>query len=104
MGKITRINPSVDQQTRAFEVEALIDNRESLLKPGFFVKATIPSNYVVDALFVPEDALLYVYGIYKVFVIEENTVKEREVKIGERTRDDVEIVEGLDVGDRTRLR
>lgn len=99
-GKITRINPSVDQQTRAFEVEALIDNRESLLKPGFFAKATIPSNYVVDALFVPEDALLYVYGVYKVFVIDGNTVKEREVKIGEHSSDGVEVVEGLTQGER----
>ena len=99
-GKITRINPSVDQQTRAFEVEALIDNRESMLKPGFFVKATIPSNYVVDALFVPEDALLYVYGVYKVFVIEGNTVKEREVKIGEHSSEGVEVVEGLTQRDR----
>jgi RND family efflux transporter MFP subunit len=102
-GKITRINPSVDQQTRAFEVEALIDNRESLLKPGFFVKATIPSSFVVEALVVPQDALLYVYGVYKVFVIEGNTVKEKEVKIGERTGDDVEIVEGLSAGDRIAL-
>ena len=102
-GKITRINPSVDQQTRAFEVEALIDNREALLKPGFFVKATIPSNFVVDALFIPQDALLYVYGVYKVFVIEGNTLKEREVKIGERTGDEVEIVEGLTRGERIAL-
>lgn len=102
-GKITRINPSVDQQTRAFEVEALIDNRETLLKPGFFVKATIPSNFVVDALFVPQDALLYVYGVYKVFVIEANTLKEREVKIGERSGDQVEIVEGLAQGERVAL-
>jgi len=99
-GKITRINPSVDQQTRAFEVEALIDNRETLLKPGFFVKATIPSNYVVDAQFVPEEALLYVYGVYKVFVIDGNTVKEREVKIGEHSSDGVEVVEGLTQGER----
>lgn len=102
-GKITRINPSVDQQTRAFEVEALIDNRDALLKPGFFVKATIPSSFVVDALFVPQDALLYVYGVYKVFVIEGNTLKEREVKIGERTGDEVEIVEGLTRGERIAL-
>lgn len=102
-GKITRINPSVDQQTRAFEVEALIDNRDNLLKPGFFVKATIPSNFVVDALFVPQDALLYVYGVYKVFVIEANTLKEREVKIGERSGDQVEIVEGLAQGERVAL-
>ncbi len=102
-GKISRINPSVDQQTRAFEVEALIDNREALLKPGFFVKATIPSSFVVEALFVPQDALLYVYGVYKVFVIEGNTLKEREVKIGERSGDEVEIIEGLAPGERIAL-
>jgi multidrug efflux pump subunit AcrA (membrane-fusion protein) len=102
-GKISRINPSVDQQTRAFEVEALIDNRETLLKPGFFVKATIPSSYIVDALFVPQDVLLYVYGVYKVFVIQGDRLKERDVKIGERAGDEVEIVEGLAVGERIAL-
>ena len=99
-GKISRINPSVDQQTRAFEVEAMIVNHEALLKPGFFVKASIPSSFVVDSLFVPEDALLYVYGVYKVFVIDGNTVKEKEVKIGERSGTEVEILEGLAQGDR----
>jgi RND family efflux transporter MFP subunit len=102
-GKITRINPSVDQQTRAFEVEALIDNREGLLKPGFFVKATIPSSFIVDSLLIPQDALLYVYGVYKVFVIDGNTLKEREVKIGERSGDEVEIAEGLARGERIAL-
>ncbi len=81
----------------------MIDNREALLKPGFFVKATIPSSFVVDSLFIPQDALLYVYGVYKVFVIEGNTLKEREVKIGERTGDEVEIVEGLAPGERIAL-
>lgn len=102
-GKITRINPSVDQQTRAFEVEALIENRDGLLKPGFFVKARIPSSYSENALFVPQDALLYVYGVYKVFVVEGNTLKEREVKIGERAGDEVEIVEGVKEGERIAL-
>jgi len=99
-GKITRINPSVDQQTRAFEVEALIDNHEARLKPGFFVKATIPSSAMVEALLVPQEALLYLYGVYKVFVIEGNTLKEKEVKIGERYGDEVEITEGLKPGER----
>ena len=58
---------------------------------------------MVDALFVPQDALLYVYGVYKVFVIEGNTLKEREVKIGDRSGDDVEIVEGLTRGERIAL-
>src|SRR5438552_10912547 len=45
-GKLTRINPSVDPQNRTFEVEALLENSEGLLKPGFFVKASIPSGKV----------------------------------------------------------
>lgn len=99
-GKITRINPSVDQQTRSFEVEALIENNGGDLKPGFFVKASIPSSNVVGALLVPQEALLYVYGVYKVFVIEGNTLKEKEVKIGDRSGEEVEIIEGINEGER----
>jgi len=102
-GKVTRINPSVDQQTRSFEVEALIENHDSALKPGFFAKAVIQSNNVTSALFVPQDALLYVYGVYKVFVIEDNRLKEKEVKLGERAGDEVEITEGLREGERVAL-
>jgi membrane fusion protein (multidrug efflux system) len=102
-GKVTRINPSVDQQTRSFEVEALIENHDNALKPGFFVKATIPSSNVANAVFVPQDALLYVYGVYKVFVIEGNTLKEKEVKLGERAGDEVEITDGLREGERIAL-
>jgi len=102
-GKVTRINPSVDQQTRSFEVEALIENHDNVLKPGFFVKATIPSSNVANALFVPQDALLYVYGVYKVFVIEGNTLKEKDVKLGERAGDEVEITDGLREGERLAL-
>lgn len=102
-GKVTRINPSVDQQTRSFEVEALIENHDTALKPGFFAKAVIQSNNITSALFVPQDALLYVYGIYKVFVVEGNTLKEKEVKLGERAGDEVEITDGLREGERVAL-
>ncbi|MBZ5536043.1 MAG: efflux RND transporter periplasmic adaptor subunit [Acidobacteriia bacterium] len=102
-GKISRINPSVDEQTRSFEVEALIINREGLLKPGFFVKASIPSDRVESGLFVPYSALQYVYGLYKVYTVEGNLLKERDVKIGERSGDQVEIVEGISAVDRVAL-
>ena len=102
-GKISRINPSVDQQTRSFEVEALIENHDGALKPGFFVKASIPSDNIVSGLFVPQEALVYVYGVYKVFVVEGNTIKEKEVKIGERSGEEVEILEGINENERIAL-
>lgn len=98
-GKISRINPSVDQQTRSFDVEALISNPEGLLKPGFFVRASIPSDRIDSALFVPQRALQYIYGVYKVYIVKGNSLNEKEVKIGDRPDEDVEIVEGLSEGD-----
>ncbi|HVG20067.1 MAG TPA: efflux RND transporter periplasmic adaptor subunit [Blastocatellia bacterium] len=102
-GTISRINPSVDQQTRSFEVEALIENHDGALKPGFFVKASIPSDNVANAVFVPQESLVYVYGVYKVFVVEGGTLKEKEVKVGERSGEEVEVLEGISEGERIAL-
>ena len=98
-GKLSRINPSVDPQNRSFEVEALLDNSAGLLKPGFFVKARVPSRKVDQALLVPQDALQYAYGVYKVFLIQGKTLKETEVKVGEPSGDKVEVISGLKAGD-----
>src|SRR6266545_2469829 len=48
-GRVSRINPSVDEKTRTFEIEALVSNSSGELKPGSFVKAAIPSDKV-DAI------------------------------------------------------
>jgi multidrug efflux pump subunit AcrA (membrane-fusion protein) len=98
-GSIARINPSVDAQTRSFEVEALLDNRDGALKPGFFAKASVRSSRVDKALVIPGEALRYRYGVYKVFTVASRTLKEKEVKLGERDGSEVEISEGLTAQD-----
>jgi RND family efflux transporter MFP subunit len=98
-GKLTRTNPVVDPQSRSFEVEALLENSEGLLKPGFFVKARIPSGKVDRVLAVPRDALQYSYGVYKVCLIQGDVLKETEVKIGELAGEDAEIVSGVSTAD-----
>jgi RND family efflux transporter MFP subunit len=103
-GKVWRVNPSVDPQTRTFDAEALIDNHQDVLKPGFFVKASIPSTRMDQVLFVPQKALSYAYGIYKVYAVtKENKLKEREVKLGDRVGEDAEIIDGVREGDRLAL-
>jgi RND family efflux transporter MFP subunit len=103
-GKIWRINPSVDPQTRTFDAEALIENHEGLLKPGFFVKASIPSRKVDSVLLIPQKALSYAYGIYKIYLLTENKkLKEREVRVGDRIGEDVEVISGVAEGDRIAL-
>lgn len=102
-GRLWRISPAVDQQNRSFEAEALIENHDGLLKPGFFVKARIPSDRIERALVVPEEALLYAYGVYKVFTVEGDVTRETEVRLGDRSNGQVEIVEGLNEGGRVAI-
>ena len=98
-GKLSRINPSVDPQSRTFEVEALLENAKGLLKPGFFVKARIPSAKLDPGMVVPQDALQYSYGIYKIFLIQGDVPKEQEVKVGDLSAEQIEIVSGVKAGD-----
>jgi multidrug efflux pump subunit AcrA (membrane-fusion protein) len=98
-GKLSRINPSVDPQSRTFEVEALLENPDGLLKPGFFVKARIPSGKVDQVLAVPQEALQYSYGVYKVSLIQGDVLKETEVKVGDLSGAEIEIVSGAKPGD-----
>ena len=99
-GRVSRINPSVDEKNRTFEIEALVSNRGAELKPGSFVKATIQSDKVDQILVIPYNAAVYLFGAYKVFVLQGQTIKEREVKLGDRLGDLVEVIEGLGAGEK----
>jgi membrane fusion protein (multidrug efflux system) len=103
-GKISRINPSVSQDSRTFEAEALLVNLDGRLKPGFFVQASIPSEKEEKTIFLPERAVNYRYGVYKVFLVSGNRVSERQIRPAGQTEDArgrrFEVAEGLKPGDR----
>ena len=103
-GKISRINPSVAQDSRTFEAEALLANLDGRLKPGFFVQASIPSEKEEKTIFLPERAVNYRYGVYKVFLLNGNRVSERQIRPAGQTEDErgrrFEVAEGLKPGDR----
>lgn len=52
---------------------------------------------------IPRRSVNYAYGIYKVYVVNGNKVKETEIKIGDPSGKDVEILEGVQQGDRLAL-
>jgi RND family efflux transporter MFP subunit len=103
-GKISRINPAVAQDSRTFEAEALLVNLDGRLKPGFFLQASIPSEKEEKTIFLPERAVNYRYGVYKVFLLNGNRVSERQIRPAGQTEDErgrrFEVAEGLRPGDR----
>jgi RND family efflux transporter MFP subunit len=79
-GKVARINPTVDQSSRAFQVEAAIPNDDGALRPGGFAKASILTRAESEAITVPLEAVVRFAGVTKVFVVEPKNVA-REVRI-----------------------
>jgi RND family efflux transporter MFP subunit len=98
-GRISRLSPSVNQQSRTLKLEALVDNSNGALKPGLFARVTILTGKTEKSLVAPLSALFTVAGLEKVFVIDGGKVSERIVRTGSRGIDYVEIVEGVKEGD-----
>jgi membrane fusion protein (multidrug efflux system) len=90
-GKVMRVSPTVDPQTRSLLVEVEIPNREGTLKPGGFARGKIILGEAQQAITVPLDALYSFAGINKLFVIEKGVAKEIQVILGDRTGQWVEI-------------
>jgi RND family efflux transporter MFP subunit len=99
-GKVTRISPLVNTSTRAFPFEARIPNEDSALKPGTFARVHIESGQVDQVMTVPYSAIQYRYGVNRVFVVNDNRLKLHELKVGDRQGDRIEVVSGVQPGDR----
>jgi RND family efflux transporter MFP subunit len=98
-GKISRISPAVNTNTRAFAFEAVVPNDEGFLKPGTFARVHIESGQVDRVLTLPFSALQYRYGVNRVFVVEGGHLASRELTIGNRIGDRVEIITGVKAGE-----
>jgi membrane fusion protein (multidrug efflux system) len=98
-GHVRSIYPSLEERTRTLQVEALAPNPDNRLKPGLFAKVTLYTGKAREMVVVPVTAILYDNAKVKVFVEEGNVAKEKEVKIGNKYGEFVEIVEGLKPGD-----
>src|SRR3954452_10844101 len=99
-GKMSRISPAVNSSTRAFPFEALVPNRDAVLKPGTFTRVHIESAKIDSVLTVPYSALQYRYGVNRVFVVHDGKLALRELSVGERVGDRVEVTSGVKAGER----
>ena len=99
-GLVTGVDSRVDPVTRAVTVRAEIPNPDRALRPGMLLSVDVyrPER---RALVIPEIAVVQVAQDAHVFVVgEDGKVARRAVVTGARRPGDVEIVEGLQAGER----
>jgi RND family efflux transporter MFP subunit len=97
-GRVSVVNLTADPTTKKFHVEVAADNPDLLLRPNTFGEITIEVSSHDDALVVPQNAILE--NKYVFVVNEDNTVQRQEVSLGLENTDMVEILSGVQLGDR----
>ncbi len=103
-GAISAINPAIDIETRSIKLRATLPNAEQILRPGMFANVQVLSSRMQDVLTLPDTAITYnPYGD-SVFVVESGeqglTVQRRLVETSETRKGRVQIIKGLQAGER----
>ena len=99
-GKIESVASRVDAQTRSILARAKINNENSEIIPGSLLEIEILYNEK-NALSIPDTSIMYEGSkkfIYK--IIDNSMIKKTEVEIGIRDRGNLEVLSGLNQGDK----
>jgi membrane fusion protein (multidrug efflux system) len=111
-GKLTAINPNLDESTRNVRLQATLDNPEQLLRPGMFARIEVVLPTEENVLVIPSTAILSAPYGDTVFVIQNSTnkpvgtngpglvVDTQIVRTGRAHGDFVSVEAGLKAGDR----
>lgn len=107
-GRLTTIDPQLDQGNRTVLAQATVDNPGHLLKPGMFTTAQIHLGITDEIVAVPKVAIdLSLYGD-SVYVVNTSTdaggkpvrrAERRAVTLGEQDGNRVAVVKGLKPGE-----
>jgi RND family efflux transporter MFP subunit len=99
-GRIAFISPAVDQASRTFAAEVLVENPSRKLKPGFFAQGQVNIGRDENVIGVPDSTVSSLAGVNSVYVIDNGVVHQQTVQLGQRVGNVVEVVSGLK-GDET---
>jgi HlyD family secretion protein len=101
-GKVSVISPALDPNSTTVEVWVLAKNPGGHLKPGTSVQVSMLARSVPDAITIPAAALLTAQdGTTSVMVVgTDSHAHQKNVKVGIRDQDRIQVVEGLQAGDR----
>ena len=95
-GKVTLIPLAADPTTHFFPVEITFDNKAKKLLPGMYVTAELEARQV-EGIVVPAEAIVYRNGINIIWTVTpEGKALRKIIKIGVQTKNEVQVLEGLE--------
>jgi len=107
-GTITRVASLARREystnTKVFDVEVTLDSTDNTLRPGMTCDCQIIVDRLKDVLYVPVQSVFEKDGRTVVYVKTMRGASERDVVIGKKSLDFIEIVEGVEPGEEVCLR
>ena len=106
-GTVLRVAGAADEMTHKFPVEVEVENPGGRLLPGMVARVRLKLGGVREARLVPRDAVLDRFGLFFVYVVHaepEGAVVARQRRVAVKSvpfrPGELEVTEGLDVGER----
>jgi membrane fusion protein (multidrug efflux system) len=98
-GRVLALESAIDAPTRSLLVRGVAENPSGALLPGAFASVELPIERPAEGILAPAQAIVPSAAGHAVWVLRDGRAELREVEIGLRTRDEVEIVRGLAPGE-----
>ncbi len=99
-GRVILVSSVVDPETRSVKVRTEVPNPDGRLKPDMFANVQIITDLHHTAISIPQAAVLDDGGKSVVFVSEGSGYVKRGVNLGIQGNGRVEVIEGLQAGDK----
>ncbi len=100
-GRVSFVWPTVDTESRSTRVRVVFANPGGALKPGMYATLSIDAPIGVDVLSVPAEAVVMTGERNLVFVVnDEGALAPREVTVGSRAGDRLQLLAGVVAGER----
>jgi RND family efflux transporter MFP subunit len=98
-GRVVRLSPAIEAQSRSLVVEGEIPNENGAIRPGSFAEVIITVDPHATGIAIPRDAILSFAGTDRVFIVHNGRLDDRVVKTGRSMAGDrIEIASGLEPG------
>lgn len=101
-GMVAEISPAIDPRSRTMPIKINLDDSTGL-RTGMFARVTMPGRSYTTIM-IPETAIVPFGQLKKVFVVDNNRAHMRLVRTGLRKNGRVEILSGLEAGERIVIR
>ncbi|ADR21883.1 MexH family multidrug efflux RND transporter periplasmic adaptor subunit [Marivirga tractuosa] len=93
------IEPQIDPVTRTLTARAETPNPSNELIPGQFIRINLSLENRENAILIPTTAIMPKANGHTVFIIKEGRAHLKDVELGARTSNRVEILKGISKGD-----